>query len=176
MNHKKGILVKKNGFTVWELILSLLILGILLALLIPLFLKAKEKATQKSTMADMIMWSEAIMCYISEHSIAPTNPRGKMHFKKKIIKEVSPYLKAVRIIDWWENRFLIWTGNGIRQYGIITHDEKEFIIASFGHDQWMEGWKYDPTDPEAGFFKVKDFKDFDKDLVLWNNRFIRCPK
>ena len=167
---------KKKGFTVWELILSLVILGILLAVLIPFYLRAKERATQKSTMADMHMWGEAIALYIEENSVAPTNPRGRINYKKPIIKELTPYLKAIRIVDWWGHTFYFWTKKGDNWYGIPTSTNKDFIIASRGKEGLLEGWKYDPENPESGYFDIKKFNDFEKDLVLWNKKFVRCPK
>ena len=168
--------MKKNGFTVWELILSLVILGILLAVLIPLYLTAKQRATQKSTMADMQMWGEAVALYIEENSVAPSNPRGSLHYKKLIIKELTPYLKAIRVVDWWGHAFFVWTGRGDNWYGIPTTSEKDFIIASCGKEGLQEGWRYEPENPESGYFEMKKYKDFEKDLVLWNIKFIRCPK
>jgi len=176
MNHKKGILVKKNGFTVWELILSLVILGILLVVLIPLYLTAKERATQKSTMADMYMWGEAVALYIEDNSVAPTNPRGSLTYKKEIIKELTPYLKAIRIVDWWGHAFYVWTGNSDNWYGIPATTDKDFIIASRGKEGFLGGWKYEPENPESGYFEIKKYKDFEKDLVFWNKTFVRCPK
>jgi len=176
MNHKKGILLKKNGFTVWELILSLVILGLLLAVLIPLYLTAKERATQKSTMAALKNWGEAIASYTAEHSVAPSNPRGIMNYKKPVIEELSPYLNSIAVFDWWGNPFRIWIGKGISQYGITTTNNKDFIIASFGKYGMQDGWKYDPRNPDSGFFEIKKREDFKNDLVLWNNKFIRWPK
>ena len=168
--------MKKNGFTVWELILSLVILGILLAVLIPLYLTAKERAAQKSTMADMQMWGEAMALYIEENSVAPTNPRGSLHYKKLIIKELTPYLEAIRIVDWWGHAFYVWTRKAENWYGIPTTTDKDFIISSCGKEGLQEGWKYEPENPESGYFEIKKYKDFEKDLVLWNNKFIRCPR
>jgi len=165
-----------KGFTVGELLLFLVLLGILIALLIPLFITARERATLKSTMADMRIWGEAITCYIADHSVAPINPRGVMHYKKPILKELSPYLNAIQVFDWWGHPFRIWIGKAIGQYGITTTNDKEFIIASFGKDGIIEGWKYDPKSPNSGFFNLKELEDFEKDLVMWNNKFIRCPK
>lgn len=167
---------KKKGFTVWELILSLVILGILLAVLIPFYLRAKERAAQKSTMADMHMWGEAIALYIEENSVAPTNPRGRINYKKPIIKELTPYLKAIRIVDWWGHYFYVWTKKGDNWYGIPTSTNKDFIIASRGKEGLLEGWKYDPENPESGYFDIQKFNDFEKDLVLWNKKFVHCPK
>ena len=167
---------RKKGFTVAELVLLAAVLAVLLAVFIPVYIRAKERATQKYTMADMHMWGEAITSYISDNSIAPTNPRDVLTYKKPIIKELSPYLKAIRIVDWWGHPFRIWTRKGVKQYGIITNSEKDFIIASFGRMGLQEGWRYDPENPEAGFFEIKDFEDFDSDLVMFNNRFIRSPR
>jgi len=164
-----------NGFTVGELLLFFVLLSILIILLIPLYITAKERATQKSTMADMHMWEQAITNYIADHSVAPTNPRGIMNYKKPIIKEVSPYLKAIRIADWWGHPLWIWTGKGNSQYGITTINDKDFIITSLGKEGIKEGWKYDPKNPKSGFFEIKKLEDFEKDLIMWRNRFIRCP-
>jgi prepilin-type N-terminal cleavage/methylation domain-containing protein len=176
MNHEEGILMKKNGFTVWELILSLVILGLLLAVLIPLYLTGKERAAQKSTMADMQMWGEAVALYIEENSVAPSSPRGSLTYKKTIIKELTPYLKAIRIVDWWGHPFYVWTGSEKNWYGIPTTTDKDFIIASRGKEGLQEGWKYTVKNPESGYFEIRKYKDFEKDLVFWNKKFVRCPK
>lgn len=167
---------KKRGFTIGESLLLLIVSSLLIFISISFFIRAKEKASQKSTMADMKMWAEAIACYISDYSVAPTNPRGIMHYKKPIVKELSPYLKAVRIIDWWGNPFWIWIGKEIHQYGIITKSDREFIISSLGKKGIMDGWKYDPRNCDSGFFKIKNLKDFENDLVMWNAKFVRCPR
>jgi type II secretory pathway pseudopilin PulG len=168
--------MKKKGFMVWELIISLVILGILLAVLIPLYLTAKERAAQKSTMADMQMWGEAIALYIEENSVAPTNPRGPLHYKKLIIKELTPYLEAIRIVDWWGHAFYVWTRKAENWYGIPAFTDADFIISSCGKEGLQEGWKYEPENPESGYFEIEKYKDFEKDLVFWNKKFVRCPK
>lgn len=167
---------QKKGFTLIELLLSLAFLIIIIALLIPLFTTARERATQKSTLLDMQKWAEAITCYITDYSIAPTNPHGQFDYKKAIIDEVSPYLTVIHTVDWWGYPYRIWTGKGFTRYGITSKDEKEFIIASFGRKGNMEGWRFDPKNPEQGFFHVNKHEDFETDLVIWNNNFIRCPK
>jgi len=167
---------EEKGFTIGESLLLLIVISILISLFVPFFIRAKEKATQKSTMVDMQMWAEAIACYIADYSVAPPNPNGLINYKKALVKEVLPYAKAIRIVDWWGDPYLIWTGKGIEQYGIKTGNEKEFIIASLGKEGIKENWKYDSKNPQSGFFEVREFEDFEKDLVFWNNKFIRCPR
>jgi len=167
---------QKKGFTLIELLLSLVFLSIITALLVPLITTARERATQKSTLLDMQKWAEAISSYIADHSIAPTNPQGRLNYEKAIIDELSPYLNIISIVDWWGYPYRIWTGKGITKYGITSEDEKEFIIASFGRKGYMEGWRYNPENSKQGFFVVNKLEDYEKDLVIWSNRFIRSPK
>ncbi|UCC38401.1 MAG: hypothetical protein JSV96_11235 [Candidatus Aminicenantes bacterium] len=168
--------MEKKGFTIGEFLVSLIFIATIIALLIPLFTTARERAAQKSTMLDMQNWSEAINSYIVDHLKPPTNPQGRLNYKKAIIRELSPYLKIIRNVDWWGYPYRIWTGKGVIQYGITTKDKKEFIIASFGRKGFMEGWRFDPKSPEQGLFHVDKLEDYEKDIVLWNNKFIRFPK
>lgn len=172
----KSILAEAPGFTIGEFLVSLIFLAIIIVLLIPLFTTARERATQKSTLLDMQKWAEAINSYIADYSVAPTNPQGRLNYKKEIIRELAPYLETIRNVDWWGYPYRIWTGKGLKRYGITTKDEKEFIIASVGRKGYMENWRFDPKNPEQGFFQVDKLEDYEKDLVLWNNRFIRSPK
>jgi hypothetical protein len=57
-----------------------------------------------------------------------------------------------------------------------TTDSKDFIVASLGEDESQEDWIFDPAHQEAGFYPLAEDEDFAKDIVLWNNRFIRRPK
>jgi len=167
---------QKKAFTLIELLLSLVFLSIITALLVPLITTARERATQKSTLLDMQKWAEAMNSYIVDHSKAPTNPQGRLKYKKAIIDELSPYLNNISIVDWWGYPYRIWTGEGVTQYGITIEDEKEFIIASVGRKGYMENWRFDPKNPKQGFFIVNNLEDYEKDLVIWSNRFIRSPK
>lgn len=169
-------LKRKKGFTIGQLLLFLLISSVMIASLIYFFFKTRDKASLISTMATMKNWGEAISCYIADHSVAPTNPLGVMNYKKPILKEVSPYLNSIYVYDWGGFPFRIWTGKGISQYGITTTSDKDFIIASFGHFGAQDGWKYDPKNPLSGFYKIKKREDLNNDIVIWNNKFIRCPK
>jgi type II secretory pathway pseudopilin PulG len=171
-----NITKQKRAFTLIEFLLSLVFLSIITALLVPLMTTARERATQKSTLLDMQKWAEAMSSYIADNSKAPTNPQGRLDYKKAILDELSPYLSPIGIVDWWGYPYRIWTGKGITRYGITTGNKKEFIIASFGRKGYMEGWRYDPKNPEQGLFFVNRLEDYEKDLVIWNNRFIRFPK
>lgn len=166
---------KNKGFTVGELLLSLTVIITLIASLFPFYQTARQRATQKSTILEMERWAKAITTYTTDYAKAPTNPLGKMHYKKEIINELTPYLNAIVILDWWHHYLWIWTGKGNEEYGMTSESETDFIIASLGKEGRREGWKYDPRKPDSGISKPKSMEDFERDLVMWNNRFIRGP-
>ena len=162
-------------FTLWQLILLIFICSLIFIVLIPPFSKARDRATLKSTIIDLQHWSQAISCYIIEYSQVPPSPAGQINYKKSLVKEILPYLRVLRIKDWWGYPLWIWTGKGIDQYGIKTVENKEFVLASLGKKGEIESWKYDPEHPQSGIFYVESALDYENDLVIWNGRFIRAP-
>lgn len=165
-----------DGIPVRTLILYLVAAILLLFLLIPFYQKAKNTATLRSTLADMRMWEKAIKDYISDFGSAPTNPNGKINYKKPILRELMPYLKRIRISDWWGSSYWIWTGAGVEKYGIRTAGPEDFIIVSLGRKGIRDNWKFDPRRPQEGFFECRSPRDFEKDIVLWNGRIVRGPR
>jgi hypothetical protein len=165
----------KKGFTVGSIILLTALVCAVVIVLIPIFSTAREKATQRATMSDMMKWAKAIESYRNDHFIPPTNPRGKLNYKKAIVSELTPYLKALRIVDWWGYPYWIWTGENNEQFGIKTKGDKDFIIASLGKKGTKDDWIYDPSNPESGYYKIKKKADFENDIILWNFKFIHCP-
>jgi len=173
---KKGPSARPEaGFTLLGLLLSFAMCGLFALLCLPVYMKARDTATLRSTMADMHMWAEAIQDYTSDFGTPPSNPNGRLHFKKQILRDLLPYLRQVRIIDWWCNSYWIWIGPGIHEYGIATTGTDDFIIASFGERGVRENWTFDPLRPEDGLFRIRNLEDFERDIVLWNGKFLRGP-
>ena len=167
---------RRPGFTVGGLLLATAAAALCLAVFIPCYLRAKDRATDRSTMADMRMVERAILRCIEDTGKAPTSPNGIVQYQKPFFRELLPYLDFVRPVDWWGYNYWIWTGAGVREYGIATTGPREYLIVSTGRRGGRESWVYDPASPEAGLFTPGTAKDFDKDIVLWNGRFIRAPK
>jgi type II secretory pathway pseudopilin PulG len=172
----RPLLGEPKGFTILELGLGLAAVGLLLTLWIPLYEKAKNTATLRATMAEMQMWARGISDYIEDFGLAPTNPNGKISYKKPIVREMLPYLERVRTTDWWGFSYRIWTGKGIDKCGIRTTGAQDFIILSVGKEGIPENWTFDPNEPQAGFYEIRNIEDFEKDLILWDGRFVRCPR
>lgn len=174
--YKKRKNFQAEGFTVLELLFLVCGAGLVLVLLAPLYQTAREKATQRSTMSDMAQWAQAVTAFASDHGVAPSNPRGRLNFRKSILKELAPYFSTLRWGDWWGDVYWVWTGPGNDVYGLKTADAKDFIIASLGKDNAFENWRYDQARPDAGFYSPEENKDYFNDIVLWNGRFIRRPQ
>jgi len=174
--YKKEENLRAEGFTVLELLLLVCGAGLVFLLLAPLYQTAREKATQRSTMSDMAQWAQAISAYASDHGAAPSNPRGRLNFRKSILKELAPYFSTLRWCDWWGDVYWVWTGRGNDAYGLSTTDVKDYLMASLGKDNAFENWAYDPARPEAGLYAPEENRDYFCDIVLWNGRFIRRPE
>jgi hypothetical protein len=166
----------RDGISVGTSILFLATAILLLFLLLPLYEKAKNTATLRATLADMHMWEMAIKGYISDFGSAPANPNGKINYKKPILRELMPYLKRIRIYDWWGFGYWIWTGANVDKYGIRTTGPGDFIVVSLGKKGIRDNWKFDPQLPQDGLFECRSPEDFEKDIVLWNGRFVRGPR
>ena len=165
----------RRGFTFVSLLLCVSAGGILLALLFPVYERARDTATLRQTLSDMAMWRDAMERYVSDHGAAPTNPNGKVRYKKPILREMLPYLDRVRSADWWGGNYWIWTGAGTQEYGLSLTRPTDYLIVSLGKGCIRENWRFDPVHPRAGYFEINGPSDFEKDVILWNGRFVRTP-
>ncbi len=64
---------KQNAFTLVEILIVVIILGILAAIVIPQFTSASEEAAQKSTMTDLQALRTQVQLYKAEIGSLPTN-------------------------------------------------------------------------------------------------------
>lgn len=165
-----------KGIAVYELILLILLLAAIAFLIVPIYSKAVQTATQKCTLRDMVRWSNAISAYISDNNAPPSNPAGRLTFKKLFIEQLVPYLEILRIKDWWGNSYFIYVGKTSNGYGIRPESQYDFCIISFAKEGIKENWIYDGTSPLNGLYKVKMTEDFEKDIVIYNGRLVRGPE
>lgn len=137
-----------------------------------------EKDPQLMTMKDISHVNAAISDYVTDYGIPPKQA-GTYERNGEFDKTLSPfYIKILPVKDGWGNALLVYTGkacNGIYD-GIKGCTEKDYIVISFGRDGKKENWKYKPRDPEAGIYELTSDKDHDKDLVMWNGKWIRAPR
>jgi len=162
--------------TVGRLLLAGLVLGLAVTALVVVYRRVSFVSALHRTIADIRVWERAIAAFKAEHGVLPSNPRGEITFGKKIIWELRPYFERIRTADWWGCHYLIWIGGGIDEYGLRSSSDEDVLIVSAGRKGGREPWRFDRSDPGAGFFDLDRFDDFDKDLVVWNGRPVRWPK
>ena len=168
------MLKKERGFTLIELLIVVAIIGFLSALLIPNAITAIQKAKQMKTMRDLVIISTAIADYVTDNGLAPTQD-GTYDASAGFYTALSPfYLKVMPLTDQWGNSFYAYGGSDCDgNYGITGAGSDDFLVASYGRDNILEGFSFDTSSPEDGFFSVSDMAHFDYDLVMWNGSWIR---
>lgn len=173
---------KRNGFTLIELLIVVAIIAILVALLVPNAIVAIQKAKQKQTMNDIISIITACTDYITDHGEAPDNgsQSGELTAGNSFITAISPtYLRSCPINDNWSAPLLVYAGTAVSEaYGIEEDDvsKGDMLIASRGRHSEDDGWTFDPSDPEAGLYRITSQSSYENDLVNLNGSWIRGPR
>lgn len=143
-----------SGFTLVELMIVVVVIGILASIAIPGLLTALQRARQKRTMADIRSLGTAIESYGLDTSHYPWN-----FSLAPVVGGVEPHLEPYFIVaspleDGWHSPLLYASGPTGNWYSII----------SFGSDGANDGGGTGPTG------------DFDCDIIFSSGQFIKWPE
>ncbi|MBN2684187.1 MAG: type II secretion system protein GspG [Pontiellaceae bacterium] len=127
IDHKKH-LAKRSGFTLIEIILVVVIIGILAGIAIPNINKKADKAKISAGRANISTLDTAISEYQMMNGEYPSSLDDLLDESKG-----GPYLKKMNIPkDPWGNDF-VFTAPG-------THNTHSFDISASGHEEDVNNW------------------------------------
>ena len=171
---------QRKGFTLIEMLIVVVIIGILAALLIPQFITSIQKAKQKGTMQDMNGIAKSIIDYITDVGYAPEQS-GAMVAGSTFVEELRPfYVKAMPMVDQWGTAFNVYCGSDAISRaglgGVTATGPDDFIIISYGRDRQQNAFAFNPLDPLTAYFELTALPSFNQDLIVWNGSWIHAPK
>jgi len=137
-----------------------------------------QKDKQLVSMKHIERANWAISDHVTDYGVPPKQA-GPYNKNSEFHKKLSPfYVKILPVEDGWGNDLHVYTGkscNGVYD-GIKGCTDKDYMIISFGRDGKKENWKYNPKDPESGIYELKSDKDYDRDLIMLNGKWIRAAR
>ena len=140
--------------------------------------ESSDQAKQLNSMRDVTFINQAMTDYLTDFGVPPKQS-GTYTRGGEFDKTLSPfYIKTLPISDKWESNYRVYGGKACTGVydGIEDCSDKDIVIVSYGRDGKKENWTYNPKKPEAGLYELKSDKDYDKDLVIWNGKWIRAPQ
>lgn len=136
------------GFSLIELLVTFLVIGIIMTITVSSLLNARDKARQGATIADMRNLATAIEAYAVDYSLPPDTDFAS------IAELITPYHNShVPVKDHWGHA-----------YDYVQLSPGTYSLISYGKD----GVAGLLLTPEARF-------DFDRDIVFTNGQFRGLP-
>jgi general secretion pathway protein G len=130
--------VRKNGFSLIELMIVLVIIGLLVAILIPNLLDAIDRARQRSTVAELRAWANGLGAYMAEIGTLPLGT-GAPIVASTIHNDLVPYaVSALHDQDTWKNNlFYIAPAATPISYTIMSGGKNGAIDICITPQNWL---------------------------------------
>ncbi len=120
---RKGTLSNNGGFTLIEIIVVVIIMGLLAALVVPKFFGKVEQAKVKSTYAQIELLGSALDMYRLDAGKYPTSNEGLKALRERpasATEWTGPYLKKELPNDAWGNPFSYTSPGKHGDYDLVS--------------------------------------------------------
>jgi general secretion pathway protein G len=141
--HSKNILSQQDGFTLIELIVVVIIIGLLAGLVLPQFIKQGEKATAKAAKAQIELLGTALDTFRLDASRYPTTQEGLHALTQKpagVDRWDGPYLKKEVPNDPWGKPYIYKSPGDHGPYDIISYGA-DGVPGGEGTDRDVVSWE-----------------------------------
>ncbi|EPE37529.1 general secretion pathway protein G [Candidatus Photodesmus katoptron] len=141
---------KETGFTLLEVMIVVVIIGILASFVVPNLLIHKEKADQQKAITDIVALENALEMYKLDHSVYPTTQQGLEILLADTKKKRSKTYRDIGYIkrlpkDPWGNNY---------QYINLENENNRIKIFTFGADGEEGG---EGVLADIGNWNIQDF-------------------
>jgi len=149
----------RAGFTLLELLITIMLIGIIAAIAIPGLVSAIQRGKQKSTMGAIRSIGTAVEEYMIDES-SPPNGTGTVQSTLCQPFFTPPYIRICPAIDYWENSLCYQSS------GAFSGERSNYSVYSFA--------RYGADDLAVSMGEY-DVRSFHYDICLSDGRFTCMP-
>ncbi len=139
----KKILQNQRGFTLVELIVVVIIIGLLAGLVVPQFIRQEEKATAKAAKAQIELLGTALDTYRLDVGRYPSTQEGLQALSQRpggVERWDGPYLKKAVPNDPWGKPYVYKSPGEHGPYDILSYGA-DGVPGGEGTDRDVASWE-----------------------------------